>query len=202
MPLDTVNIRPGIAILSVLSYLNYRPWFALAEFVDNALQSYLDNRDALEETDGQDARLRLEIEFDPNDEGRLVVRDNAAGIYESEYIRAFRPAEIPPDRSGLCEFGMGMKNAACWFAKQWSVRTTALGETAERTISFDIDEIVNDSIEELAIATRSGLPSNSFFPCMSHLLFFVTLLRMSVFLSFTSHSTCSPFSKPIARASA
>ena len=37
------------------------------------------------------------------------------------------PAAIPPDRSGLSEFGMGMKSAACWFAPRWSVRTKALG---------------------------------------------------------------------------
>ena len=57
---------------------------------------------------------------------------------QSEFPRAFRPAELPPDRSGLCEFGMGMKSAACWFARQWEVRTSALGEPVERTVSFDI----------------------------------------------------------------
>ena len=27
-----------------------------------------------------------------------------------------RPAALPTDRTGLYEFGMGMKSAACWFA--------------------------------------------------------------------------------------
>lgn len=42
-----INIRPGARILSTLRYLNYRPWFALAEFVDNSLQSFLANRERL-----------------------------------------------------------------------------------------------------------------------------------------------------------
>ena len=37
---EAVSIRPGVRVLSVLRHLNYKPWFALAEFVDNALQSY------------------------------------------------------------------------------------------------------------------------------------------------------------------
>ena len=37
---------------------------------------------------------------------------------------------------------MGMKSAACWFAPRWRVRTTALAETIERTINFDIASIV------------------------------------------------------------
>jgi hypothetical protein len=36
-----VNIRPGVSVLSVLRHLNYSPWFALAEFVDNAVQSFI-----------------------------------------------------------------------------------------------------------------------------------------------------------------
>ena len=80
-----------------------------------------------------------------------LIRDNAAGIFESEYGRAFRPAAIPPDRTGLAEFGMGMKSAACWFAPRWGVRTSALGEPVSRAVHFDIENIVNDDIEELTI---------------------------------------------------
>lgn len=151
---ERINIRPGVSILSVLRHLNYRPWFAMAEFVDNALQSFLERRDELNRIEGADFRLRVAIEFDTTDTGRIIVRDNAAGIHQADYFRAFRPAEVPADRSGLSEFGMGMKSAACWFASNWVVRTTALGEPIERTVSFDIAHIVQDRIEELAIATR------------------------------------------------
>jgi hypothetical protein len=48
-----VSIRPGVGILSVLRHLNYKPWFAMAEFVDNSLQSFLQNRVQLQKLHGK-----------------------------------------------------------------------------------------------------------------------------------------------------
>lgn len=158
----SVSIRPGVSILSVLRHLNYRPWFAIAEFVDNSLQSALWTPEELKRLNGHSYQLKVEINLDANDGGRLRIADNAAGISQREYARAFRPAEIPPDRTGLCEFGMGMKSAACWFAPQWTVRTTALGETVERKVHFDIAKIVRDDIEELDVETRPADSSTHF----------------------------------------
>src|SRR5579859_360055 len=102
-----VNIRPGVSILSVLRHLNYKPWFALAEFVDNSLQSFLTYRHELEAIEGKQFKLEVSIEIDSSDDGQIIIRDNAAGIHEADYARAFRAAEVPPDQSGLSEFGMG-----------------------------------------------------------------------------------------------
>lgn len=149
-----INIRPGVSVLSVLSHLNYRPWFALAEFVDNALQSHASSRETLLKSDPAANPLRVDIEIDAVEGGRIVIRDNAAGIAQQDFQRAFRPAELPPDRTGLCEFGMGMKSAACWFSPKWQVRTSALGEPVERLVAFDIDQIVRDSVDELEVVPR------------------------------------------------
>src|SRR5580704_2114464 len=94
-----VSIRPGVGILSVLRHLNYKAWFAMAEFVDNSLQSYLQNREKLQQLHGKEFRLKVEIEIERSDEVRIKIRDNAAGIAIGDYARAFRPAEIPTDRS-------------------------------------------------------------------------------------------------------
>ncbi|KAF0232033.1 MAG: hypothetical protein FD175_228 [Beijerinckiaceae bacterium] len=149
-----VSIRPGVSVLSVLRHLNYKPWFALAEFVDNAVQSYSEHKEQLHQLHGPKWRLKVSIEIDSSAPGRILIRDNAAGITQTVFPRAFRPAVVPPDRSGLSEFGMGMKSAACWFAPRWQVRTKALGETVERTVKFDIAKIVQDEIEELEIEER------------------------------------------------
>src|SRR6202040_2155689 len=150
MSIKTVDIRPGVSVLSVLRHLNYRPWFAIAEFVDNAIQSFVEKRDVLRAIQGPRLKLRVNIELQDNPP-RLTIRDNAGGIAAKDYPRAFRPAAVPEDRSGLSEFGMGMKSAACWFAPHWRVRTKALGETVERTIVFDIDRIVHDDITEISV---------------------------------------------------
>lgn len=159
-PLGKVNIRPEVTILSVLRHLNYRPWFALAEFVDNSLQSYISNRERLGTNEAGAVGLKVEIEITVDAPNRIVIRDNAAGILLADFPRAFRPAHVPPDKSGLSEFGMGMKSAACWFANHWSVRTKAIGEDVERSVRFNINSIINDRLEELDI-TQRAVPSES-----------------------------------------
>ena len=157
-----VNIRPGVSVLSVLRHLNYRPWFALAEFVDNAIQSFNDWKAEIAKHDGSALTLTVDIDIDSSDAGRITIRDNAGGIHAKDYARAFRPAELPADRTGLCEFGMGMKSAACWFSPVWSVRTSALGEETEKTIVFDISKIVRDEIEELEAQVRTAKKGSHF----------------------------------------
>jgi uncharacterized protein YaaW (UPF0174 family) len=151
--LNNVNIRPGVTILSVLKHLNYKPYYALAEFVDNAIDSFLKNENELKKVEGDDYKLRVDIEFDTNNH-KITIKDNAAGIHSNDFQRAFRTAELPPDNTRLSEFGMGMKSAACWFSNQWQAKTAALNENAERKVSFDISKIVEDKIQELEIETK------------------------------------------------
>jgi hypothetical protein len=160
--IETIDIRPGVSVLSVLRHLNYQPWFALAEFVDNSLQSYLQNRDALVKLTPYNSVLHVSIDVETHSGGTIIIRDNAAGIAPIDFPRAFRTAEVPPDQSGLSEFGMGMKSAACWFASKWSVRTSALGDPNERTIHFDIDRIVEDTLQELDVKKKFSTETTHF----------------------------------------
>ena len=162
MAVTKVDIRPGVSVLAVLRHLNYRPWYALSEFVDNAVQSFSEHQAALRKVQGESFKLRVDIDIDTASPPRISIRDNAAGIFESEYSRAFRPAAIPPNRTGLAEFGMGMKSAACWFAPRWMVRTSALGEPVARKVHFDIENIVNDDIEELSIQETTAAPESHY----------------------------------------
>ena len=47
MTKDSVDIRPTVGYLSILPSISYKPWYAIAEFVDNSLQSYIDNKNKL-----------------------------------------------------------------------------------------------------------------------------------------------------------
>ena len=89
-----VNIRPQVTMLSVLKYLEYETWYALAEFVDNSIASYLKNEKALKAIEGKAFRLEVNIEIN-EPENKITIRDNAAGINEKDYPRAFRAAEAP-----------------------------------------------------------------------------------------------------------
>lgn len=157
----TIEIRPNSSILAVLSHLNYKAWYALAELVDNALQSARTHEEPLKAVEGPEYRLRVTIDVNPED-STIVVRDNAAGIRGADFPRAFRAAQIPPDTSGLSEFGMGLKTAACWFAHRWTVRTTALGESVERSITFDLDQIKRQDLEEIKVGEEPANPNAHF----------------------------------------
>jgi hypothetical protein len=145
-----IEIRPEVTMLSVLRHLNYKVWFAMAEFIDNAIQSFIANRELLGQTDGIDYQLRVDIKIESSGPGLIIITDNAAGISEADFPRAFRAAQAPVERGGLSEFGMGMKSAACWFADSWSVRTKSIGDPTERTINFDVQHIVDNRIESLS----------------------------------------------------
>ena len=145
-----VGIRPNSSILSILSHLNYKAWFAVAEFVDNSIQSYFSNKEQLRALHGEDFKLKIRVWLDQRNDV-IELTDNAAGIRAEDFPRAFRPAEIPTDRTGLSEFGMGMKTAACWFTHTWSVRTKALGESVDRLIRFNLHDIVEGGLESVPV---------------------------------------------------
>lgn len=154
---NKVSIKPGVNILGVFSKLNYRPWYALAEFVDNAVSSY-----EFWEGPGKPSILRVEIDMDSTGTGRLEVRDNARGIAIEDFARAFKTAEIPADRTKLNEFGMGMKTAAIWFARKWTVKTSTYGDEIERTVSIDIRDILENQLEELDIVEAPSALNSHF----------------------------------------
>jgi len=91
-----------------------------------------------------------------------VVRDNAAGIAGADWQRAFRVADPPADNSGLSQFGVGMKAACCWFAKKWSVRSSALSENEGRTVWFDVPMIVETRDETLDVVVEAQSPTSHF----------------------------------------
>ncbi len=155
---QSIDIRPEVSVLGVFRHLNYRPWFAAAEFVDNAIQSHQDHEDELAGLGDHAGKLVVRVRIDTSGDGSIQVSDNAAGIYRDEWARALRPAEPPPDRSGLAEFGMGMKTAAAWFGSRLTVRSKALGEPVGRQITLDFNEIVEKKLGTVQPETFPSRP--------------------------------------------
>jgi hypothetical protein len=155
-----VNISPGVGIIKIFKALDYESWFALAEYVDNSISSY--------QYDGERIRsydpgfiLRIDIELNYVD-GTITIKDNAGGIRAEKYEYAFRAAEIPDDTTGLNEFGMGMKTASSWLANKWTVITSAVDENIERTIEFNVDEVVKNDTYELNAEEREALKNKHY----------------------------------------
>ncbi len=150
---ESVSIVPGVSILGVLGHLNYEPWFALAEYVDNAIQSAAKSYAHIVRLEAA-YRLRVDITYERDHGGRIVIADNAGGIAHQDFARAFKAAEVPPDRSGLSEFGMGMKSASIWFARNWRVVTTSIGDPTEYSVEFNMDAVLRDQVESLQVTTK------------------------------------------------
>lgn len=128
---------------AILAYqrLSYRLWYALAEFVDNSIDSYLrgDNQEILDEVFKREGtRLEVEVSYDRNSRA-LRIDDNSIGMSSEELEKALVIGSPPSVTAGLSEFGMGMKTSAIWFTDMIEIRTKKLGEDHETRVTIDVN---------------------------------------------------------------
>lgn len=149
---NNVSIATRPLVYSAFRYINNKVWTALAEYIDNSLQSFLNHREELEKIN-HDGKLNVSINLDFEND-TITIKDDAFGIEEANYQRAFELANIPLDANGLNEFGMGMKVSSVWLSDKWSVETSAYGENVKKIFVFDLKEVVENEETELPIATE------------------------------------------------
>ena len=138
-----VDITSDVGVLNVFKNLNIKPQNALAEFIDNSVQSYLDNKEELHKIykDKNDIYLpQITISQIGDD---IVIKDNSGGIAEADEERAFQVAASNPNVSGIGTFGMGMKAGAFFATDHWIVETKAIGEDYKKIFDINLDKIIN-----------------------------------------------------------
>lgn len=121
--------------------ISYKPWYAIAEFVDNSTQSFFSNK---ERFDNQ-KRVDVIVQY-KNDEKVLTVTDNAFGMDLDELSVALNLEGGLENKTGRNEFGVGMKTAAGWFGKKWSVTTTKYNSGKQYVAIVDIDNLENEIV--------------------------------------------------------
>ena len=87
---NSINIRPESNVYATYQRLSYRPWYAIAEFVDNSTQNYYDHKDELLPIYRQDENhgcLKIDITYD-DEHKSLSILDNAYGMEMDELQRA------------------------------------------------------------------------------------------------------------------
>ena len=143
-----MQVQIGPEIVRSYKRLSYTLWHALAEFVDNSIQSYFNNRLSLDyEYSKSGQRLTVEITYGRASGGRLIIRDNAMGMSEVELTNALHIGNPPQDTSGLSEFGMGLKTAACWFGNRWTVQSKKLHDNTVQSITFDVERVASNDLD-------------------------------------------------------
>ena len=147
----SIYIRPTNSVYATYKNIIYDPWTAIAEFVDNSTQSYYDNIERLESTKYWDG-LTVDIEYkrDKINGDRLIIRDDAYGMDFHDFKRAIM-LDSPPKRKSRSEFGMGLKTAACWFGKCWSVESVALGSGVKYKATVDVEALSKYKNEEITV---------------------------------------------------
>jgi hypothetical protein len=151
---DNVSIKIQSGVYGQFRNLMNKPHYALAEFVDNAVQSYANNKSKFKTIYGDNHSLEVRIDIN-KDKDLITIKDNAAGIGLDNYYRAFEPAHIPIDNTALHEHGMGMKTAAIWLSDIWSVNTKAIDEKEERFVEFNLQKVIDEKKEDLEVVTNS-----------------------------------------------
>lgn len=161
MSIETVSIKIQTGVYGQFRNLNNKVWFALGEFVDNAVQSFENNKAALIKAHNGQYQFEVKINIDWENDF-IKIYDNAAGIDASNFQRAFEPANIPVDNTGLHEFGMGMKTASIWLANIWSVKTAALNESTKRYVEFNLEKVLKEEKEVLEVMNTDKAKSTHF----------------------------------------
>lgn len=142
------NIQPQAGVIGAFSRLNYKPWYAIAEFVDNSTQSFYSHEDELHSY-GID-RVEIHIKYDAEN-NVLTIKDSAYGMELEDFLRAVKVDSPPEVNSGRNEFGMGLKTAASWFGNVWSVESTQFGSTNHYSTVVDINELRETNSNEINI---------------------------------------------------
>ena len=152
-----IQLELGLSVIQSYKRLSYTPWHAIAELVDNATQSYFNNRDILDEAfSSAGESLCIGVVYEREGTGLLRFSDNAMGMSYEELTNALKVGFPPENTSGRSKYGMGMKTASCWIGNRWTIRTKRLGETTEHRVTVDVDKIASgdNDLEYFATTAR------------------------------------------------
>lgn len=146
--IQELNIQPQAGVIGVFSRLNYKPWYAIAEFVDNSTQSFYSHQKELAEAGI--GELDVVINYDSEND-ILTIKDTAFGMEIDDFSRAVKIDSPPENKNGRNEFGMGLKTAASWFGDVWSVRSTQFGSIHEYFTEINIPELRKNNVNVVSI---------------------------------------------------
>ena len=137
----SIQFEIGLNLISSYKRLAYTPWHAIAEFIDNSTQSYINNKEALDrQLSAEGTSLDIGIVYE-RESDKFSIADNAMGMNLEDLQHALRVGVPPANPNGRSKYGLGMKTAACWIGDHWTVRTKKLGEPIEFTVTIDVRKI-------------------------------------------------------------
>jgi hypothetical protein len=151
----SVTLQANNRIWLTYQHFPYKAWNAVAELVDNSVQSYLDNKKILNKQLKTD-KEHFSVRIDHSTDELFSIWDNAMGMDMSDLGRAVQLAAPPANTSGRSEFGMGMKTSCCWLGAHWTIVTKKLGNDTEYSVTIDVNEIAARDEHELEVVEKKA----------------------------------------------
>jgi len=141
MPVNEAEMSIGPAAIDAYARLSYSMWFALAEFVDNSTQSRENYSGLLDDILKNEGTILTVKIMHNRTLKQLIIEDNSIGMKRDDLVAALKIAQPTVDSVGRSKYGMGMKTAACWIGRQWSVITCEWDSGEEWTAHVDVDAV-------------------------------------------------------------
>ena len=151
MATEELNIQPKAGILGVFSRLNYKPWYAIGEFVDNSTASFFGHKQTMKFY--RIRKLTVYVDYDAY-KNTLTITDDAFGMNRADFERAVLMDQKPDNLNGRNEFGMGLKTAASWFGNVWSVESTQLGSNVKFFAEVNIPKLREENLNSIQIISE------------------------------------------------
>ena len=133
-----IRLHSDIGVIRTFKVIENKHHFAIGEFVDNSIQSFLDNETKLRKKFSNYSPI-IEIFVSKNE---IEIIDNCSGISDKDAERAFSIAAPNPNQIGIGTFGMGMKVSACWYTNTWTVQTKHINEDRIKEYNIDVEKIL------------------------------------------------------------
>ncbi len=149
--MEKIQIDFTSEIVSSYKRLSYRVWFALAEFVDNSTQAYLNDKVMMDELfNNEKSQLEVNINYfkgDKLEDDYFEIIDNSIGMSVDDLKKAFKIGQPPVKNTGRSKYGLGMKTSAFWFGDDWTIKTKKIGEKKSCYIELNVDSISSGTLD-------------------------------------------------------
>lgn len=148
-----VDVSPDMKMYDLLIRQGYDPTYALCEFLDNSIHAFQEHSDL--------EVLEIDVDFYSSNyhvksaQNTIVISDRGPGIDKETLKKALQPANRPV-KPGLSEFGIGMKSAAVWFSKQWTLTTYPKDQGKRLKAEFDLEGLLSEGRSDLAVSERTA----------------------------------------------
>lgn len=146
-----ISIATKPAIYKIFRSLPNTHWNCISEFIDNSLSAWLNSPTQ------PLCSINIDIDFQ-----QITIEDNGPGISETDFHRAFEPANTPINNSSLNEFGMGLKTASLYLGNNYRVRTQRKDSQCYE-IFFDLDYVTENNLTELEVLSNERDPNKTSF---------------------------------------